>query len=413
MDGNQEDLNLSSLAHTHARIRIYLTRKTEKDTMSASKMSAAPAAAALAAPASVGDGMLTPESLVDLLRSCTEEQLAEIVSQLNRGAVRVGEAVPAKTAKKTVGRPKKAATAPPPLPEADGEEAPGAEAYRLAEEDIDHSICVGRSLAGGEDKRWKPAVYREKQCGGEKVEGSDLCATCIRRLEKYAATPKPGPWTGRVTEDPEPWVHMLGTTWADEKSPKWLGEAGAARTASDSSSDSGASEQMSAADAKLLKAQEKAKKEEEKAQKAKEKAEALAKKAEEKAAKDAEKAKKAEEKKAKEVEKAKKAEEKAKKDAEKAAKAAAPKAAPAKKANGGAGKEEKPAVEAKAASAAAPAEVEGELKLIDGTLYMVKSGNVYEYDELTEKAGDFVGRLTADETIDTDAEELSIEEDEE
>jgi hypothetical protein len=38
---------------------------------------------------------------------------------------------------------------------------------------------------------------------------------------------------------------------------------------------------------------------------------------------------------------------------------------------------------------------------------MVKTGNVYEYDELSEKAGDFVGRLTADETIDTEADEVS------
>jgi len=37
---------------------------------------------------------------------------------------------------------------------------------------------------------------------------------------------------------------------------------------------------------------------------------------------------------------------------------------------------------------------------------MVKNDNVYEYDELTEKAGDFVGRFTAEETIDTDGEEV-------
>jgi hypothetical protein len=38
---------------------------------------------------------------------------------------------------------------------------------------------------------------------------------------------------------------------------------------------------------------------------------------------------------------------------------------------------------------------------------MVSNGNVYEYDELSEKPGDFVGRLTADETIDADAEEVT------
>ena len=56
---------------------------------------------------------------------------------------------------------------------------------------------------------------------------------------------------------------------------------------------------------------------------------------------------------------------------------------------------------------AAPADAnEGQLKLIDGFLVKVINGNVYEYDELAEKAGDFMGRLTAEETIDTDAEEV-------
>ena len=41
---------------------------------------------------------------------------------------------------------------------------------------------------------------------------------------------------------------------------------------------------------------------------------------------------------------------------------------------------------------------------------MVKTGNVYEYDELSEKAGDFVGRLTTDETIDTEADEVAAAE---
>jgi len=65
------------------------------------------------------------------------------------------------------------------------------------------------------------------------------------------------------------------------------------------------------------------------------------------------------------------------------------------------------------APAPAAAEETGELKLIDGTLYMVKSCNVYEYDELEEKVGDFVGRLTAEETIDTEGEEIAIPEEEE
>jgi len=100
---------------------------------------------------------------------------------------------------------------------------------------------------------------------------------------------------------------------------------------------------------------------------------------------------------------AKAAEKEAAKEAIKAAKAAAWAAKAVAKA------EEKAA--AKAAAKAAPVDtepVDGELKLLEGTLYMVKNDNVYEYDELTEKAGDFVGRLTAEETIDTDEEEVSV-----
>jgi sRNA-binding protein len=114
---------------------------------------------------------------------------------------------------------------------------------------------------------------------------------------------------------------------------------------------------------------------------------------------------------------AEKAEKAAAKEAEKAAKTAAKEAEKAAKA--AAKKAEKPTTnpkpKAKAAAVAvvaAPVEVEGELTLVDGTLYMVKKGNVYEYDELAEVAGDFVGRMTADETIDTEAEEITGDESE-
>lgn len=47
-----------------------------------------------------------------------------------------------------------------------------------------------------------------------------------------------------------------------------------------------------------------------------------------------------------------------------------------------------------------------ELRLIGETVYAVRNGNVYEFNELEEKAGEFVGRLTADgEDIDPEAEE--------
>ena len=49
----------------------------------------------------------------------------------------------------------------------------------------------------------------------------------------------------------------------------------------------------------------------------------------------------------------------------------------------------------------------GEIKFIANTLYKVKNGNVYEYNEMTETTGDFVGRLGPDDdSIDPDAEEV-------
>ena len=108
------------------------------------------------------------------------------------------------------------------------------------------------------------------------------------------------------------------------------------------------------------------------------------------------------------------AEKAAAKEAEKAAKTAAKEAAKAAKLEARAEKAAAKllataAVAAKAAPADSEvAEVDGELKLLEGTLYMVKNDNVYEFDEITEKAGDFVGRLTVEETIDTDGEEVSV-----
>jgi hypothetical protein len=54
-----------------------------------------------------------------------------------------------------------------------------------------------------------------------------------------------------------------------------------------------------------------------------------------------------------------------------------------------------------------------ELKLIDGTIYAVKGKNVYKYDEDSEEAGVYEGRLTDDETIDREAAEEEAEGEEE
>ena len=348
--------------------------------------------------------------------------MADFLQQMDRGMAlwherrgdapaapaEAGAAAKAPKAKKAaaVGRPKKAVAPAAALPEAE-DGAPDASAYRLSPEDIDETTCLARSLDGGEDKRWSPTVYREKQCGKDVVEGSDLCATCTARLARFAEDPNKGmrsKWFARVTEEPPSYTHMLDTQWAADKPPKWRGAA----DASDAASDSGSEKQMSVASAP---------KKADKAAAAAEKAAVAA------AKKEAKEAAAAEKKAAKEAEAAakkaaKEAEAAAKKEAKKAEKAAAekPKKAAAEKPKKAAAEKPKKAaaaaaaasVPAKADTAAAAASVDGEMELIDGTMYWIRNGNVYEYDSMTETAGDFVGRLGADgESIDTDAEEVT------
>ena len=357
---------------------------------------------------SAGGGVLSAEvaavaQFIAMLQDATPAQAADILSVLDRGlplwTSRKEGAVPETTpvkAKKAVAKKEK--PAPAALPEAAGSSAPDASDYRIDASSIDETLCVARNLKGGEDKRWKPIIYRESQCGGKRIEGSDLCTKCSKREEKYAETSKPGDWNGRITEEPEAWVHMLGTTWAEEKGCKFVASqsphassAGSVADAAEVASENGCSEEMlePVGTAKTSKATSKA------AAKEAEKAEKAAKAA----AKEAEKAAKAA---AKEAEKAAKA---AAKEAEKLAKAAAkPAAKPA------AAPKSKPEAKKPVAEKNPVVEVQGELKLIDGTLYMVTNGNVYEYDEDLEKVTDFVGRFTADETIDTEAEEVTAAE---
>ena len=299
-----------------------------------------------------------------------------------------------------VGRPKKADTviAPPPLPES--EDAPEESAYRLAESDIRADVCVGRLLVNP-DKRWSIAVYAEAQCGGDVCEegDGDLCKTCYAREQKYAENPKTGTWNGRVTEDPLPCSHMLGTAWAISKMLKWKGGAagGAGDSASTASGETGTSSKMTAAEIKAAAA---AKKAEEKAAKAAAKEEEKAAKA---AAKEAEKAAKAAEKEALKAAKV------AEKEAEKAAKAAAKESAKASKAVAApktvpCGKKvSMPApVAAKADTSAVVTSVEAEMVCVGITIYMKKPGDfLYEYDPVSEEIGAYVGKLLSDgETID-------------
>jgi hypothetical protein len=383
---------------------------------------AAASVTAVSAVAAEVQGTLDVKSLLAALRAATEEECCEILTALHKGMPLYAErtdgaaaaSAPAPTAKKARGRPKKAApvaaAAAAALPSAEDGDAPTADAYRVPAEDIDESVCVGRRVAEM-DKRWKPAVFREAQCGKAALEGSDLCAVCSRRQEKFAdeedatKAAKIG-WLNRLTEEPPEWCHMLGTEWAEEKKPKWLG-AGASGSASASASEAGsvdgdgeeapaAAAAAAAAPAPKKAAAAKPSAEEKAAAKAEKAAAAAAEKAAAKAAKEAEKAAA---KAAKEAEKAaEKAEKEAKKAAEKEAAAAAKKASakPAAKKAATAPAKAAPAVAAKADTAAAAEDSEGELTMIGGDLYMVRKGKVFAYDQISEETGECVGLLGED-----------------
>ena len=355
-------------------------------------------------------------SLLAELRSATEEQLADLLSALNRGMAvydaRTGpsEKTPAKKpAAAAAGRPKKEPLPAPPMPE-DSEEAPDAASYRLDPSDIKEDVCIGRILKGLEDKRWSPAVYAEAQCGAAPLEGGDLCKTCQARFDKFTDNPvSKSDWNGLITEEPLPRCHMLGTAWAASSLPKWKGGAtptGGAGTDSASvasGSDSTASGKMSVAEAKAAAAAKKA------AEKEAAKAAKEAEKAAAKAAKEAEKAA------AKALKEAEKAAAKAAKEAEKASKAAskpATKAAAApKKAAAAAAAETVPA---KADTSADVIATEGKMEAINGDLRWIVGKKVYEFDFFSNGAGAYVGRLGADgETIDTDIPEEDAAEEEE
>jgi hypothetical protein len=365
--------------------------------------------------------------LITDLEAATPEQVTHIRRLLalepkaSEGAVVVTPVKAKKAAAKAPGAPVKIKKEKmvAPMPEADGSSAPTAGDYRIEASSIDEALCIARVMNetdASKDKRWTPIVYRELQCGGKRIEGSDLCTKCSKREAKYGEDPAcRHHWNGRINEEPPAWAHMLGTAWAAEKGCKFNGAGagggggGAAAgsvsegDASDTASENGSAEEMPAAVAavavKTATADKKAEKAAAAAAKAAEKAAtAAAAKAAKEAEKEAAKAAKAAEKEA----------EKAAKLAAKAATAAADKLA---KAAATAAKPAPKVVKAEAKKAAAePVVVEGELKLIDGTLYMVKNGNVFEYDELAEKAGDFVGRITGDETIDTEADEVTAAE---
>lgn len=322
------------------------------------------------------------KQLLFTLQTADTDYIAKVLFALDRGMplfkVNKDAEKPVK-AKKAVAEKKKA-VAGKPVPEAvDG--APTAASYRLASAEIDEDKCVGRILKGGEDKRWKPVIYRESQCGKDVAEDG-LCKTCAARSEKYEG--KAGAWNGRVTEEPLEVVHMLGTEWAEKKKPQFIGSSSPSSPSEPEASEASVaepSENESAqemTEVKKVKAKPKLTDEEKEAAKAAKAAEKEA----EKAAKAAEKAKP-----------------KPKPKAEKAEKSEKSKPKP------------KPKAEAKVVETPV-VEVTGEVRLIDDKAYFLRNGNVFHYCELDEEIGAFVGRINDDGSIDTEADELKAPESE-
>jgi hypothetical protein len=161
----------------------------------------------------------------------------------------------------------------------------------VAAADIKPDVCVGRRIVAA-DKRWSVAIHMEAQCGAAVADGSDLCAGCLAKEARYLAEGKKyDRWTGRITEEPLDWVHMLGTAWAAAHAAsgrlRWVGAAvGGAGT--DTASDGGSvSSAGSAAEKRAMREAFKAAKAEAKAieKAAKEKAKEEAKAAKEAAKK--------------------------------------------------------------------------------------------------------------------------------
>ena len=364
-----------------------------------------PTAAETATIHTVGDSVvLTVEDLAAFLPSLKGSVSSNVTAILSRYGYTQEAPKPVKAKKEKSANAKAATVAPiPECPSTEG--VPTAADYRLKPEAINYSLCLGRMQQGAEDKRWSPFIYREYQCSKSPAEDNTLCKMCSDRHEKFVASGKRGQWAGHINQAPPDWWHMLGTKWAEEKQPKFNGATVlSAPTAAP----------VTAAPVTVEVAAETVVQEQAMTTTTAAPAAKVTKAAEKEAAKAAAKAaKEAEKEAAKAAKEAEKEAAKAAKEAEKVAKkAAAPKKTVAKKAETvtttPATAEE--VVPAKADVTAEVAKSTGDIQLINGEMYMVNNGNVYEYDELTQKPGDFVGRLQADGSIDGDAEEVTADE---
>ena len=193
-------------------------------------------------------------------------------------------------------------------------------------------------------------MFWEQLCNGDQ-ETDGLCKTCLRYRD--SEDPKVHKkWHGLITEEPLPESHMLGTAWAAKC--KWTGAgpssapvSSAASVASEASESGQTPAPVSAATVAPMEAAAK------KVRAPRKKKEAVA---------------------------------------TAAVTLATAVVTPA-------------TVAPAAVSTTEPVADAGELRMLQGEFYWVVGSNVYEYDQIEETPGDFVGRVRADETIDGDAEE--------
>lgn len=168
---------------------------------------------------------MTMESLITLFREATATEMADLLTEMDRGMA----IWQARQQQEGQAKPKKAIIAkaqPPP-------DAPTADSYRMDPATVAADHCQARRLVNP-DKRWSTAVYHESQCEKKPVAGSTFCATCQGRKEAYetamAAGTKiktnsvAGAWSGEITGEVPGHCHMLCSDWAMATPPTWVGE---------------------------------------------------------------------------------------------------------------------------------------------------------------------------------------------
>lgn len=131
---------------------------------------------------------MTIQQLITILKSAT-------IEEINMFRIKIGEE-------------------PVPVVCSDEVNEPEPSDYRIAPEEIDYSLCLGRIFDGSHDTRWSPAVYYESQCSRKPMEGHTLCPICYKRLQSVINGTTRFDWGGCVNEELPDSIHMLGSEWS-------------------------------------------------------------------------------------------------------------------------------------------------------------------------------------------------------